>query len=197
MSVDYWSVHLVLPTKRAKHLLDQLAPEQWCGGIIGPDEADLHAGWNGVAMIDVMDLARSYAGTLPDEDYWEMAAVDLPHTLAEVLAKQAENAFVETNRTSALAALDRALCIPNGVRFLSGHAVAMFSGKGIGETRKHLEALFRAYGGERRAARVLQGYLRGNANRGAALAIIEHVLSTLDTAARRRQAAFFASAVVG
>jgi hypothetical protein len=197
MSVDYWSVHLVLPTKHARDLLNQLAPDQWCGGIIGPDEADLHPGWNGVATIDVADLARSYAGALPDEDYWEMATVDLPHALAEVLAKEGANAYVETNRTSALAALDRVLCIPNGVRFLSGHAVAVFSGKSLAEARKELEALFGAYGGTRRAARVLQGYLRGNANGGAALAIIERVLSTLDTAAHRRQAAFFASAVVG
>lgn len=107
-----------------------------------------------------------------------------------------KNAFVATNRTSALAALDRMLCIPNGIAFLCAHALAMLSGKSLTRTREDLESLFGASGGKRRAARVLQRYLRGNANGGAALLIIEGVVSTLDTAARRRHSGFCERSVV-
>lgn len=182
-----------LPKVRARLIAAPLEREQLCGAIIGPDEEELVAAWRGIASFDVASLASAYHGALPDREHWEGASVDVPLDQFEQLATER---VLMTNRSSALAGLDRILCIPRGVALMSGHAVVSLEGKPLANALRALTTLVEGMGGPEKAARALQPYLRGNANENAARDVLALVCGGLKEALRMKGAALLVSAVV-
>ena len=193
MSVDYWSACLALPPSKAKQVIRDLAPIQSCGAIVGPDEETFIEAWVGIQDIDVAAIAKQFGGERPSIDYWEGAGVDLPEEFLDLFENG--KGLIMTNRSSALAGLDRVLALPNGVDVLGGHAVAHLPSKRIDSVKLRLTRLWKQLGGKDEAAEALQEYLFGNANDDAASKIITLLDNALDTAKAKKLDVIFISAV--
>lgn len=180
MSVDYLSFGVVLPAAAAARLADRWASDQWCGPIVGPEEETLVEAWQGTNEIDLADLARRYAGDLPSREHWQGASIDLAEADLELLGEE----LVMTNRSSALAGLDRVLAVPSGVDLLRGHALAHIPAARLDRFGLTLARLVKEFGGRARAQRILDGYLYGNSNDDSA----EELLTMLSRVLARAKA---------
>src|SRR5262245_29366870 len=89
-----------------------------------------------------------------------------------------------TNRSSALAGLDRVLALPAGVALLSGHAIAHIPSGRVDRVMLALTRLWKDLGGRESAATLLTDYLYGNANDDAA----EKLISALESALQKAKA---------
>jgi hypothetical protein len=192
MSIDYDSTCLATSPATAQKITSALAPRQRCGAIVGANEQNLVDAWVGVADIDVAELAAEYDGEEPPEEFWESASVHLRESELDLLEA---SRVVLTNRSSALAGLDRALALPRGVALMSGHAIAHIPCARIEGLEFTLARLWKRLGGRAAAASKLQRYLYGNANEDMAAAVIALVEDTLAKAKRDRLDVVLLSAV--
>jgi hypothetical protein len=193
MSVDDWSTCLAVPPTKATQLIHDLAPTQSCGAIIGPDEEVFVDAWEGIQSIDVAAIAMRYADRRPSLEFWEGAAVNLDEEVLDLFEEG--TGLVMTNRSSALAGLDRVLLLPNGFDLLRGHAVGHFPSSRIRSLKLGLERVWKRLGGKDEAARILQRYLFGNANEDAAAELIATLDNALETATSKKLDVILLSAI--